>query len=109
LFNRSFFEPHQSHRLSRVAGPAIFTPCLALPPTCCPQKLAGASLLIFANKQDLAGALSLADISAVLGLDKLVLNRHCHIQACSAVTGAGLVEGVEWLVSDIASRIFMLE
>jgi ADP-ribosylation factor-like protein 2 len=31
------------------------------------------------------------------------------IQACSAVTGDGLVDGVEWLVGDIASRIFMLE
>ncbi len=36
-------------------------------------------------------------------------NRHWHIQACSAVTGEGLVAGIDWIVDDIASRIFMLE
>ena len=36
------------------------------------ERLAGASLIIFANKQDLAGALSMADIAKVLELDKIV-------------------------------------
>ncbi|RYG49788.1 hypothetical protein EON67_06455 [archaeon] len=35
--------------------------------------------------------------------------RHWHIQSCSAVTGEGLVEGLDWMVGDIASRIFMGE
>ena len=73
------------------------------------QKLAGASLLIFANKQDLQGALTKEEIAVVLQLDQISVNRHWHIQACSAVTGDGLVDGVEWLVKDIASRIFLLE
>jgi hypothetical protein len=29
--------------------------------------------------------------------------------SCSAVSGAGLVDGIDWLVRDIASRIFLLE
>ena len=30
-------------------------------------------------------------------------------QECSAVTGAGLAEGVDWLVADIAARIYLLD
>ena len=74
------------------------------------EKLAGASLLIFANKQDIVGALSSEEIAQVLELetDPIYQNRHWSIQSCSAVTGDGLAEGVEWVMSDIANRIFML-
>eukprot|EP01027_Heterolobosea_sp_BB2_P010471 GEZU01015366.1.p1 GENE.GEZU01015366.1~~GEZU01015366.1.p1 ORF type:complete len:199 (+),score=27.87 GEZU01015366.1:44-598(+) len=72
------------------------------------EKLAGASLLVFANKQDLAGALTPQEISEVLELDKIT-TRHWVIQSCSAVTGEGLVTGIDWITRDIASRIFMLE
>jgi len=74
------------------------------------DKLAGASLLIFANKQDIQGALSSEEIVSVLELDKndKYKNRHWSIQSCSAVTGEGLVAGMDWIVDDIASRIFML-
>lgn len=74
------------------------------------DKLAGASLLIFANKQDIEGALSSDQIMSVLELDKndRYKNRHWSIQSCSAVTGDGLVAGMDWIVDDIASRIFML-
>jgi ADP-ribosylation factor-like protein 2 len=74
------------------------------------EKLAGASLLIFANKQDLEGALSREDIAAALELGSEVFaKRHWTIVSCSAVTGEGLVGGMEWMVGDIASRIFMAE
>ena len=43
-----------------------------------------------------------------LGLDA-IQKRHWRIVACSAFTGAGLVEGVDWVVQDIASRIFMYD
>jgi ADP-ribosylation factor-like protein 2 len=74
------------------------------------EKLAGASLLIFANKQDIEGALSADEIRRVLGLDahRSFENRHWSIQSCSAVTGAGLVEGIDWIVEDVANRIFLL-
>ena len=35
--------------------------------------------------------------------------RHWHIQPCSGVTGDGLVAGVDWIVSDIGQRIFMMD
>eukprot|EP00741_Cyanophora_paradoxa_P006273 tig00000989_g6082.t1 len=72
------------------------------------ERLAGASLLVFANKQDLPGALTAPEIASILQLNE-IKSRHWHIQPCSAVTGNGLVDGIDWLVSDIASRIYMLE
>ena len=74
------------------------------------EKLAGASLLIFANKQDIVGALSSEEIAQVLELetDPIYQNRHWSIQSCSAVTGDGLAGGVEWIMSDISNRIFMM-
>jgi ADP-ribosylation factor-like protein 2 len=35
-------------------------------------------------------------------------NRHWAIQPCSAVTGDGLVAGIDWMVNDISARIFMM-
>lgn len=74
------------------------------------EKLAGASLLILANKQDVKGALDAEEIAAALGLaeDASFKNRHWSIRGCSAVSGEGLVEGMDWMVDDVASRIFML-
>ncbi|KAL7505364.1 hypothetical protein ACHAWX_000606 [Stephanocyclus meneghinianus] len=74
------------------------------------EKLAGASLLIFANKQDVRGALGAEEIAGVLGLEDadLFKNRHVSIRGCSAVSGEGLVKGVDWMVDDISNRIFML-
>ena len=71
------------------------------------EKLAGASVLIFANKRDIAGAMDLGAMSSRLGLDKLV-NRHWKIVGCSAVTGDGLLDGFDWLVNDCAGRIYMM-
>ena len=75
------------------------------------ERLAGASLLIFANKQDLAGAEKEKDIAKLLELDTNAKfhKRHWKIQACSAVTGDGLLSGLDWMVKDIASRIFLFE
>jgi ADP-ribosylation factor-like protein 2 len=65
--------------------------------------------LIFANKQDLGGALSVQEISEVLQLyGDDISGRHWTIFGCSAMTGDGLENGVDWIVSDIASRIFMM-
>jgi len=65
--------------------------------------------LIFANKQDLGGALSPERISEILGLnDDDISGRHWTIFGCSAMTGEGLAAGVDWIVRDIASRIFIM-
>ncbi|TPX32866.1 hypothetical protein SmJEL517_g04055 [Synchytrium microbalum] len=72
------------------------------------ERLAGASLLIFANKQDLPGSLSVDQIREALQLDS-IQTHHWHIESCSAVKGTNLLNGMNWVVGDIASRIFMLE
>ena len=43
-----------------------------------------------------------------LQLDRLV-GRQWSIVACSAVDGSGLLEGFDWLVKDIAARIYLLD
>lgn len=70
--------------------------------------MAGATLLVFANKQDLSGAASAEEIARILDLNSIE-KRHWKIQSCSAYTGEGLAEGMEWLVDDIGSRIFTAE
>ncbi|KAG8228123.1 hypothetical protein J437_LFUL000125 [Ladona fulva] len=71
-------------------------------------RLSGASLLVLANKQDLPGALSAEEIKEVLELDR-IKTHHWHIVRCSAVTGENLLEAMNWLVGDIAARIFTLD
>merc|ERR1712059_122896 len=53
------------------------------------ERLGGATLLVFANKQDLAGALTKAEISKILDLEKITKDRHVLVVGCSAVTGDG--------------------
>ncbi|XP_008071193.1 ADP-ribosylation factor-like protein 2 isoform X1 [Carlito syrichta] len=69
------------------------------------ERLAGATLLIFANKQDLPGALSSNAIREALELDS-IRSHHWCIQGCSAVTGENLLPGIDWLLDDISSRVF---
>ncbi|WJX89857.1 ADP-ribosylation factor-like protein 2, variant 2 [Trifolium repens] len=73
------------------------------------ERLSGSSLLILANKQDIKGALAPAEIAKVLNLEAMDKSRHWMIVGCSAYTGEGLLEGFDWLVQDIASRIYMLD
>jgi len=72
------------------------------------ERLAGATLLVFANKQDIPGALSSDEIRKILDLDNIVTH-HVVIVGCSAMTGEKLIDGIDWIVNDIASRIFTLD
>lgn len=91
------------HNRSTSSSSAIAVVCTRT------QKLAGASLLVFANKQDLSGALGAPEIAQTLGLEsKQFANRHWSIVGCSAVTGDGLANGLDWVVTDIGARIFMM-
>ncbi|XP_041353690.1 ADP-ribosylation factor-like protein 2 [Gigantopelta aegis] len=72
------------------------------------ERLAGATLLVFANKQDLPGSLRPEEIRTALELDK-IRTHHWRIQGCSAVTGENLLEGIDWIIDDIASRIFTMD
>eukprot|EP01018_Ginkgo_biloba_P010583 Gb_16514 [translate_table: standard] len=73
------------------------------------ERLSGSSLLILANKQDIQGALRPAEIAKILNLEAMDNSRHWQIVGCSAYTGEGLLTGFDWLVEDIASRIYLLE
>eukprot|EP00297_Palpitomonas_bilix_P025249 CAMPEP_0113879084 /NCGR_PEP_ID=MMETSP0780_2-20120614/7038_1 /TAXON_ID=652834 /ORGANISM="Palpitomonas bilix" /LENGTH=63 /DNA_ID=CAMNT_0000865619 /DNA_START=474 /DNA_END=665 /DNA_ORIENTATION=- /assembly_acc=CAM_ASM_000599 len=59
------------------------------------EELDGASLLVFANKQDLPGAKTAAQISESLGLSG-IKNRQWQIFKASALKGEGLNEGLDW-------------
>ncbi|XP_076462538.1 E3 ubiquitin-protein ligase TRIM23-like [Babylonia areolata] len=61
------------------------------------KELKEASLLIFANKQDMEDHASIEEMTEQLGLLKMCCNRSWHLQGCSAKTGEGLADGLEWL------------
>eukprot|EP00386_Alphamonas_edax_P003322 GDKI01010198.1.p1 GENE.GDKI01010198.1~~GDKI01010198.1.p1 ORF type:complete len:180 (-),score=69.78 GDKI01010198.1:236-775(-) len=64
------------------------------------DKLSGKPLLIFANKQDLIQALTSDEISEELQLH-VISDRAWTIQACSAKTGEGLEEGLQWVIKNM--------
>lgn len=64
------------------------------------EELADSALLVFANKQDQAGALSASEVSKALDLVSLK-DRSWSIMACSAIRGDGLNDGLDWLVNVI--------
>ncbi|UJR14967.1 hypothetical protein I4U23_001946 [Adineta vaga] len=64
------------------------------------DELREATLLIFANKQDLPNAMNAAEITDKLGLHSL-RNRNWYIQAACATSGDGLYEGLDWLSNQL--------
>jgi len=72
------------------------------------ERLAGATLLVFANKQDLPGSLKPLEIKEALKLDD-IKTHHWQICGCSAITGENLLDGMDWIASDISSRIFTMD
>jgi len=72
------------------------------------ERLAGASLLVMANKQDIPGALSLAQIGEYLGIDEIKRSRHCAVVHCSAFRRESVVDGFHWIIHDIGERIYTL-
>lgn len=67
------------------------------------EELQGAALLVFANKQDQQGSLDVAKVSELLGLTDLKA-RTWTIFKCSAKTGLGVQDGMDWLVNVVASK-----
>eukprot|EP00199_Chlamydomonas_sp_CCMP681_P003395 CAMPEP_0119101052 /NCGR_PEP_ID=MMETSP1180-20130426/190_1 /TAXON_ID=3052 ORGANISM="Chlamydomonas cf sp, Strain CCMP681" /NCGR_SAMPLE_ID=MMETSP1180 /ASSEMBLY_ACC=CAM_ASM_000741 /LENGTH=177 /DNA_ID=CAMNT_0007085091 /DNA_START=55 /DNA_END=588 /DNA_ORIENTATION=+ len=64
------------------------------------EKMHGVPLLVFANKQDLVGAMTADEIADELNLVG-IRDRPWQIQACSATQKEGLSEGMEWLMKVI--------
>ena len=67
------------------------------------DELRTAAVLVFANKQDLPGALSEAQVAEGLGLSG-IKTRPWSIFKTSAVKGEGLFEGLDWLSATLKSR-----
>ncbi|OAV97203.1 hypothetical protein, variant [Puccinia triticina 1-1 BBBD Race 1] len=63
----------------------------------------GACLLIFANKQDVKGCMTPAQVSEGLALTEL-RDRQWQIVACSALTGKGLMDGMDWIANQLKSQ-----
>ncbi|KAH8921437.1 ARF/SAR superfamily [Atractiella rhizophila] len=70
------------------------------------ERLASASLLIFANKQDIPNAMSVEEIADSLELDAMDQSHAHHLLPCSAVTGMNLVEGLDWVVGEVGKRVY---
>ena len=67
------------------------------------EKLMGVSVLIFANKQDLFNSAKASEIAEGLNLHT-IRDRAWHIQACSAVSGEGVKDGLNWISKNIKKQ-----
>ncbi|CAI7806681.1 unnamed protein product [Closterium sp. NIES-54] len=67
------------------------------------EELKEAVVLVYANKQDLPGAMSEVQVSDALGLHK-IKSRPWAIYKTSAVKGDGLFEGLDWLSETLKSK-----
>lgn len=63
--------------------------------------LATSPLLVYANKQDADTAIDPVKISLALNLISDVEKRSQCVQPCSAESGEGVREGIEWLMSSL--------
>ncbi|XP_034046679.1 ADP-ribosylation factor-like protein 4D [Thalassophryne amazonica] len=64
----------------------------------------GVPVLVLANKQDLAGAMSPSEVEKVLALHELSSSTLHHTQGCSALDGQGLQAGLEKLYDMILKK-----
>jgi len=67
------------------------------------DELSSAAVLVFANKQDVAHAASVAELSEKLELYS-IRKQPWYIQAACATSGDGLAEGLEWLSSQLSRK-----
>lgn len=64
------------------------------------EELRGSKLLVFANKQDLPNALDEGQVGAAIGLNE-IRDRQWSIWRCSAKSGEGLNEGLDWYAHNL--------
>ncbi|XP_053505368.1 ADP ribosylation factor like GTPase 3, like 1 [Ictalurus furcatus] len=67
------------------------------------ENLKGVPLLIFANKQDLTTASTASEITEGLNLHTY-RDREWQIQACSAISGEGVQDGMNWISNNIVKK-----
>uniref|UniRef100_A0A7S1X0C1 ADP-ribosylation factor-like protein 6 n=1 Tax=Tetraselmis chuii TaxID=63592 RepID=A0A7S1X0C1_9CHLO len=68
--------------------------------------LKGIPLLVFANKMDLAHALTKVEVAEKLQLasDAAITGRAWQMAACSAKTGEGIQDGMKWILQQAKKR-----
>lgn len=64
------------------------------------DKISGAIVCVFANKQDLPEAMPAAELSQALGLTDIT-DRTWTIIPTSAQRGSGIIEGLTWISQNI--------
>lgn len=70
------------------------------------EALEGVPVLVLANKQDVEPCLSIPDIkTAFSDCTCKIGRRDCLTQACSALTGKGVREGIEWMVKCVVRNV----
>ncbi|XP_049925555.1 putative ADP-ribosylation factor-like protein 5C [Epinephelus moara] len=67
------------------------------------EDLQNASILILANKQDVKGSMTAAEISQCLTLNS-ISSHSWHVQACCALTGEGLPASLDWMKSRVVAN-----
>ena len=61
------------------------------------ESLKNTPLLIFANKQDIQGAMTVDQIREELKVEQLCHDRKWFIQGSNAKDNEGLLEGIDWM------------
>ncbi|KAI3865338.1 hypothetical protein MKW92_016197 [Papaver armeniacum] len=98
IWEKYFEEAHAVIYVIDAASPSRFEDSKsALEKLLRHEDLQGAPLLIVANKQDLAGAVSVDELSRYLDLKELDERQHMFEAVC-AHDGTGVKEGIDWLV-----------
>ncbi|KAG1833444.1 ADP-ribosylation factor family-domain-containing protein [Suillus variegatus] len=67
------------------------------------DQLRDSLLLVFANKQDMPGAMSAGELTDKLEL-RMLGRRTWYIQSTCATSGDGLYEGLDWLATNLRKR-----
>ena len=67
------------------------------------EELKDAVILVYANKQDLPGAMTTPEVTDKLGLHT-IRGKTWYIQAACATRGDGLYEGLDWLSKHVSAK-----
>ncbi|KAF1823898.1 ARF/SAR superfamily [Dissoconium aciculare CBS 342.82] len=65
------------------------------------REMKDALLLVFANKQDIAGAMRPQEVSDALDLSRIAKDHTWKVEPSCATTGEGIFEGLSWLSSNV--------
>jgi small GTP-binding protein len=66
------------------------------------DNLRNASVMVYANKQDLPNSMDTSEICEKMGMRNL--KRDWYVQSCTATTGDGLWEGLDWLNENLVAK-----